>query len=558
MESTNNMEKGKEPFVEKENDSSITPHKKLTPRRLLCALAVEAFDKLIIEVGERTPVLKEIRDALLPCIFMEEESTNENTDSVHIPSTINESGNEKDSVQVTDNHNDPTASSSNPTKGGAVITGQRYRTKSLWCEDSSDVAQRLGVLESKLVESEAARASLEDLLTELPNYRNKIDSLNAELAKERHTIHHLQGDIRHKKELLKEKKQLLDDEVAAHANAKANYLAELRAKAKMQDEMQVLTSRVNTSTQQLNDAKKEIKELKAKAAEATTAIQIPQDVKASIMRASDVRAQLKESREDNENARRRIEDLCGMIRVFNTRLENLEKKKAAGREHVVANAGTLDHLNIRSIDVNDTSLETYLEYVEYLNAELLRQLLASKHSSEHSDSVIRSLNALIRERTGEYEQNLQSMEISHTRRLHEVHVLNKMKSDVLKAELDHIKKQLKNECLFRESLEEKNHVLEYRVSELERDVSKKDFIIQKLKEYESERELEMNNLQLMQREDVLLDQQLLRKMQYILQQEGMLTELRSARTKLIVENEHLRLDMNTLNGRIIGKNTSLL
>ena len=133
-----------------------------------------------------------------------------------------------------------------------------------------------------------------------------------------------------------------------------------------------------------------------------------------------------------------------------------------------------------------------------------------------------------------------------------------MKSDVLKAELDHIKKQLKNECLFRESLEEKNHVLEYRVSELERDVSKKDFIIQKLKEYESERELEMNNLQLMQREDVLLDQQLLRKMQYILQQEGMLTELRSARTKLIVENEHLRLDMNTLNGRIIGKNTSLL
>ena len=513
MESTNNMEKGKEPFVEKENDSSITPHKKLTPRRLLCALAVEAFDKLIIEVGERTPVLKEIRDALLPCIFMEEESTNENTDSVHIPSTINESGNEKDSVQVTDNHNDPTASSSNPTKGGAVITGQRYRTKSLWCEDSSDVAQRLGVLESKLVESEAARASLEDLLTELPNYRNKIDSLNAELAKERHTIHHLQGDIRHKKELLKEKKQLLDDEVAAHANAKANYLAELRAKAKMQDEMQVLTSRVNTLTQQLNDAKKEIKELKAKAAEATTAIQIPQDVKASIMRASDVRAQLKESREDNENARRRIEDLCGMIRVFNTRLENLEKKKAAGREHVVANAGTLDHLNIRSIDVNDTSLETYLEYVEYLNAELLRQLLASKHSSEHSDSVIRSLNALIRERTGEYEQNLQSMEISHTRRLHEVHVLNKMKSDVLKAELDHIKKQLKNECLFRESLEEKNHVLEYRVSELERDASKKDFIIQKLKEYESERELEMNNLQLMQQEDVLLDQQLLRKMQ---------------------------------------------
>ena len=558
MESTNNMEKGKEPFVEKENDSSITPHKKLTPRRLLCALAVEAFDKLIIEVGERTPVLKEIRDALLPCIFMEEESTNENTDSVHIPSTINESGNEKDSVQVTDNHNDPTAPSSNPAKGGAVITGQRYRTKSLWCEDSSDVAQRLGVLESKLVESEAARASLEDLLTELPNYRNKIDSLNAELAKERHTIHHLQGDIRHKKELLKEKKQLLDDEVAAHANAKANYLAELRAKAKMQDEMQVLTSRVNTSTQQLNDAKKEIKELKAKAAEATTAIQIPQDVKASIMRASDVRAQLKESREDNENARRRIEDLCGMIRVFNTRLENLEKKKAAGREHVVANAGTLDHLNIRSIDVNDTSLETYLEYVEYLNAELLRQLLASKHSSEHSDSVIRSLNALIRERTGEYEQNLQSMEISHTRRLHEVHVLNKMKSDVLKAELDHIKKQLKNECLFRESLEEKNHVLEYRVSELERDASKKDFIIQKLKEYESERELEMNNLQLMQQEDVLLDQQLLRKMQYILQQEGMLTELRSARTKLIVENEHLRLDMNTLNGRIIGKNTSLL
>ena len=128
-------------------------------KKTVAAIACETLDTLIQAFGEANPVLYDIREALLPLIFM------------HPP-------------ELKPFTSKPDA--------GAILNGKRYIQSKTWCEDGAVIVEELRNTEHSLM---VERKKSETVSSEISQMVDKLDVLQEESKRSISDMHKMKADL---------------------------------------------------------------------------------------------------------------------------------------------------------------------------------------------------------------------------------------------------------------------------------------------------------------------------------------------------------------------------
>lgn len=134
-----------------------------TSQKCVCAIACDALDTLIEVFGKQNPILKDIREAILPCIFM-------------IP-PMEPPPHGTGEVQSS-------TSSTHQNQPKITLDGAKYIKLNTWCEDASLIIQNLRDTEVELEQEKVTRKKTEKELKMMTSkYDKKVISMEQSQGK---------------------------------------------------------------------------------------------------------------------------------------------------------------------------------------------------------------------------------------------------------------------------------------------------------------------------------------------------------------------------------------